>query len=372
MQKQITKYLLIALILSLGFGQLLRFDLYGVPLYLHDLLVVLLLALQGPTLKEVPNHAIKANSGEGRTLKLGLKFIVFGLSLGWLRALTLFPLGSLLVPFLYTLRLLSYLALYFALKNSQIQVNRSYFFISAFVSLCIGLLQYFLLPDMRVFQYLGWDDHLSRLILPHFDPTFTGVMLVLGFLFAIQSKTNLWRLASIIYLPAILLTYSRSVWLSLALTATLFIKNKYVLLASIILLLVSIFALPRKFGEGTNLLRTFSIESRFSSDLTIIKDLNWNLLPGVGLNTFALNTTSVKGYPNHATGPNNSYLYILATCGIMGLIGWGIFLKNLYQHSLFRPAIIFILISSLFNNVLFSPFVILWIFLIDSMDPSAT
>ena len=47
----VTHYLLIILILSLGFGQLLRFDVHGLTFYLHDVLVVLLLTLQGLALK---------------------------------------------------------------------------------------------------------------------------------------------------------------------------------------------------------------------------------------------------------------------------------------------------------------------------------
>ena len=49
MLKQITKYFLITLILSLGFGQLLRFELFGLPLYLHDVLVICFLVAQGLT-----------------------------------------------------------------------------------------------------------------------------------------------------------------------------------------------------------------------------------------------------------------------------------------------------------------------------------
>lgn len=352
MQNQLTKYFLITLILSLGFGQLLRFDLFGIPLYLHDILVALILCLQGRTLK-------------GYRLQLDIKLILLGLALGWLRAATMFPLSSLLVPLLYTLRLLAYLALYYSLRNSKFKIHYSYFLISAFVSLCIGMLQYFFMPDMRVFQYLGWDDHLNRLILPHFDPTFSAVMLGLGLMTAIKFKFPYSILHTLYFIPAILLTYSRSVWLSLVLTVGYFIKPKKLLILLVPILFVSILLLPKRFGEGNNLLRTFSIESRYTSDLTITKDLNWNLLTGVGMNTFVLNTSS------HATGPNDSYLYILATCGIVGLIGWGIFLRDIYLRSRFKPMIIFILVASLFNNALFYPFVLLWVLLIDSMDPSA-
>lgn len=358
MQKQIIKYLLITLILSLGFGQLLRFDLFGLPLYLHDVLVVLLLVL---------NFRARLVTRLFRT-RIGIKLILLGLGLGWLNAILRYPITQLLVPFLYTLRLLSYLALYFTLKHSKIKIPKSIFLISVTVSLCIGIAQYIFMPDMRVFQYLGWDDHLYRLVLPHFDPTFTAVMLGLGLLTIVPAASIFYILCSLFFTMGILLTYSRSVWLSLALTAGYFVKPKKLLLFLVPISLVAIFLLPRRFGEGTNLLRTFSIDSRATNDLAIVRDLNWNLATGVGMNTFALNSTSLKGFPNHATGPNNSYLYILATTGVIGLIGWGILLKNFYLNSRFKPLILFILLASLFNNVLFYPFVMLWFFLLESLD----
>ncbi len=347
MINNLTKYFLISLILSLGFGQLLRFDWFGLPIYLHDalvLLVLLLLFLQG--------QALQVKSINLR----GLALLGAGLTLGYLRALTLYPLSDLLVPSLYTLRLLAYIALYLLLKNSKILVSNIYFLTSGSIALIIGLLQYFLLPDMRVFQYLGWDDHLSRLTLPHFDPTFSAVMLALALLSTAKAFPKFWLLTSIFYSAGILLSYSRSVWLSLVLTALLFIKNKKMLLISGVLLLTSIFALPQKFGEGTNLLRTFSIESRFNNDLSIIRDQSWNLITGIGMHK----------------GPNNSYLYLLSTTGVLGLIGWTMFMFSLYQKSFYKPMLIFFFTASLFNNVMFYPFALLWVLLMETTAPTAT
>jgi hypothetical protein len=214
---------------------------------------------------------------------------------------------------------------------------------------------------MRWAQYLGWDDHLNRLTLPHYDPTFTGVMLSLAMFSVI--KNNI-RFAPIFLLP-ILLTYARSVWLSLIVTTLSMFKSlKYFILALLIFTL-AIAALPDRFGEGTNLLRTYSISSRITSDLEYIKRYGWSLVLGRGLNTLILD--SAPGfYPNHATGPNNSYIYLLTTTGILGLVGWGIFMKYLYVHSHNKPMLIFFFISALFNNVMFYPFALLWVLLTES------
>ncbi len=288
--------------------------------------------------------------------------------LGWVNALFSYPQSELLIPALYTLRLASYLCLYLILKSKKIVINPNVFKVSGLIMLTLGLTQYFFMPDMRWAQYLGWDDHLSRLTIPHYDPTFTGVMLALALLSLVPIRLHLKSFnfqLSAFYFVSILLTYSRSVWLSLMMTGIYFIKNKLILVAAALIMLLAIIALPDRFGEGTNLLRTYSISSRFESDLGYIKKYDWSLLIGRGLNTLILDqeTTSL---PNHATGPNNSYLYILSTTGLLGLVGWGIFLNSLYKQSVNKPMLIFFFVSSLFNNVMLYPFALLWVVSVDS------
>jgi len=356
MAQKITHWLLVTLVLSLGFGQLLRFELFGLPLYLHDVLVICLLILQGQALQVRKIHL------------QGLALLGAGLFISSIRALTLYPLTDLLIPSLYTLRLLAYLALYLILNHKSYIINQKYFYISGMIAIIIGLAQYIFMPDMRLFQYLGWDDHLSRLTLPHFDPTFTATMLALAFL-----STSRQLPSTIYYLPSILLTYSRSTWLSLGITFSYFMfkKKKFnFLIIGICLLIIPILFLPKKFGEGTNLLRTFSITSRFQADFSYVAKYKWDLLVGRGMNTLILDAPSSL-YPNHATGPNNSYLYLLLTSGILGLVGWGIFMHSLYLDSHFKPMLTFFLIASLFNNVMFYPFALLWILLVEATVPTS-
>ena len=136
--KPLIKYLLITLILSLGFGQLLRFDFYGIPLYVHDILVVILLSLLGLTcdwrsvlaikrtfLNRRPEQSSSRDTEGGRrvlTGTTGIYVFLFALFLSSLRALTIYPLSSLLIPSLYGLRLLAYLTLYLLVKNQKIKI----------------------------------------------------------------------------------------------------------------------------------------------------------------------------------------------------------------------------------------------------------
>lgn len=362
MAQKITPWLLLTLVLSLGFGQLLRFEYFGLPIYLHDILVICILSLHGLTRDW--RSVLKRTDLYGT---LGLKLFLAGLTLGWLYVLAQHSIADLLLSSLYTLRLLAYLALYFLLKRSKLNIPRLIFLFSGLVTLVIGLAQYILLPDMRIFQYLGWDDHLNRLTLPHFDPTFTAAMLALTLL----SVPTLSSLLSPLILLTILLTYSRSVWLSLIITGVISLKHNKIILVSSILLLASIFALPRRFGEGTNLLRTYSLASRLESDLAYIQKYQWDLLIGRGFNTLILDSPP-SDLPNHASSPNNSYLFLLTTTGLLGLVGWGMFMRSLFQASTHKPLLVFFFIASTFNNVMFYPFSLLWIFLIEARVPTAT
>lgn len=355
MAPSITHYLLITLVFSLGFGQLLRLQIGSVPVFIHDLLILVILLLNLNQLK-LPS------------LKFKLPMLLFGagLVLGFIRALTIYPVFDLLLPSLYAYRLLSYLALFFLLLNTKLQLSANYFVVSAGISITMGLLQYFLLPDMRLFAYLGWDDHLNRLTLPHFDPTFAGAMLAL-YLFLIPP--GYWSI-SLLGIPAILLTYSRSVWLALGLAYALTTKNKTLLVTGLILLGLGILALPQRFGEGNNLLRTYSLTSRVTSDWNYLTLYKEDVILGRGLNTLILDQKSGQ-YPINTHGPNNSYLYLLLTTGVLGLAGWLLFLRQVYLLSSHQALVVFLAVSSFANNVMFYPFTLLFLVLSFAMAPTS-
>lgn len=358
MEQKITHWLLITLVLSLGFGQLLRLEYLGIPLYLHDVLVICLLALQVPIL--VKNYKERIF-----VIPQGLKLFILALVLSGVYSLTLYPLAALYIPALYTLRLLSYIALFMCLKIQKIKFPTSIFMISGLVTIFIGLIQYIFLPDMRIFANLGWDDHLARLTMPHFDPTFTGVMIGL-FALSMLGLTTVFTIPILLLSTlAILLTYARSVWLALLIIGFIYIKNQKLLLLFLVSLIIGVFILPQSFGEGTNLLRTYSITSRAESDMRYIKKYNWGLIIGRGMNTLILDSPATE-LENHATGPNNSYLYLLLTSGILGLVGWSMFMYSIYKQSIHKSMVMFLFLASIFNNVMFYPFALLWILLFES------
>ena len=356
MAQKITHWLLITLVLSLGFGQLLRFETPGGAFFIHDILTLVILILNLPVIAKRTTWQFP-----------GISLIGLGLCIGWIVAMVRYPMSQLVIPALYLARLVSYLTLFLSLKQMPKRIPRQVFLASGLITLIIGLMQYFFLPDMRVFQYLGWDDHLNRLTLPHFDPTYTGAMLTL-FLFMLNKKEQVYIAIGAF---AMCLTYARSIYLSFAAAQIIVLKNVFFLLLVTLFGIYVTFIARRGFGEGTNLLRTYSVESRFGRDYAVIKETGAYLITGLGYNTLAINNqNSEKGYPNHAVGPNSSYIYILTTSGIIGLWGWLIFLKYLYARTPHKAAVLFILIASLFNNVLLYPFTLLWFLLEEIMAPN--
>lgn len=345
-KKLLNQLLLAAIILSLGFGQLLRFELAtGLTLYLHDPLIIIYLLLN---LLEL----FKENT---RLIRL-ISYFAAAASISLLLSTKYIPLAQVGFNSLYFARLLAYLLLLPTLPHSIARERvSSLLLISGTLTLLIGLVQYFFLPDTRYLYYLGWDDHLNRLIFPHYDPTFTGAIIALTLLLSMKLKT---KLPTILALPALLLTYSRSIFISLI--PPLLSKNKkYLIIAAVVL--VGILFLPEKFGEGTNLLRTYSIQSRATHDTKVLRIFaDSNLLFGVGMNNLS-HYLSPSDLPNHATTANNSYVYLLATTGILGTFLFLKLLHALYKRSSHKQLLFFILLASMFNNILFYPFTLLWL-----------
>ena len=178
-------------------------------------------------------------------------------------------------------------------------------------------------------------------------------------------------------LIALLLTYSRGSFVALVVTGTVFAwqqrQFKWLLLGCSIFIL-ALFLLPRPSGEGVRLLRTMSISSRIADSFEAIN--LWKTAPlfGVGFNTvrFVRNEQpeSVNAEIAHsAAGFHNSFLFLLATTGIFGLASFIWMGKKLWElvdprnRQVLGLTLLAVCIHSLFDNSLFYPSVMVWIFL---------
>lgn len=200
-----------------------------------------------------------------------------------------------------------------------------------------GLVQYVIYPDLRNLQYLGWDEHLYRVFSSFLDPNFASVIFVIliwVIVTAMHAKKNtnwqnvVYGVAIVTTLVALLLTYSRTGYLAFIGSLLVYgaVSKKIKLLLGVLCIAcLGIIFLPKNLAsEGVNLLRTASIESRIESYSTAINLWKQSPIVGVGFNSYRyaqdyfLSVSSVES--SHAgAGTANSYLFILATTGFVGL-----------------------------------------------------
>lgn len=137
----------------------------------------------------------------------------------------------------------------------------------------LGIGQYLLLPDARQFLFLGWDEHLNRAFGTLFDPTYFGVLMVLGAVVSLEKgsqaasrwRAPLWSLSFALFLLATTISFSRAVYLAYiagVLTLAAARKQRKLLLA-IPALVMALFLVPKDGGGvGQNLARTQTIVMR--------------------------------------------------------------------------------------------------------------
>ena len=250
-----------------------------------------------------------------------------------------------------------------------------------------GIMQFFLYPSLRNLYYLGWDEHLYRLFSTFLDPNFTGVFLILFIVLLIPKARKNLRFGSLaisLSIAALVLTYSRAALLSFSLVAFLFLflnKRKYIPIFILILGSVLLVQANTIRSEGTNLFRTTSTFARIGSFGLAVDIFKAHPILGVGFNSYRyasnkyLNPPLKKEslFPSHGqSAPDNSFLFVLATAGIIGFIlylsFWRIliikYLRNLrsFDSQVIIFSIIVLFVSSFFVNALFYTPILLWFF----------
>ena len=315
-------------------------------------------------------------------------------------------LETFLISFLYLVRFIAYVSLYFITKefdsNTKNKISILLLF-SGFITVLIGYVQYFYYPNLGNLIYLGWDEHLYRMFSSFLDPNFAGIFFVIYFIYTLVFVKNylirrniykliLVTLLSFFTLIAIYLTYSRSALIMLFISIiTFLILNKKSKLIFIVVLILSlmIFISPKSFKtEGTNLLRTVSSESRITSMKYGLYIFEKNPIFGVGFNAYRYAQNKYLGLNNiywrttHAgAGTDNSFIFVLATTGVVGFIAYLYLIlnilnlaksnltKNRYSAVLFS-SLSGLLISSIFINSFFYVFLLEWIFILAALTES--
>lgn len=296
-----------------------------------------------------------------------------------------------LTSFFYLLRWMAYASLYFIVlgfdQSFKKKISQILIF-SAILLVFVGYVQYFLYPNLRNLYYLGWDEHLYRMFSSFLDPNFAGTFFVLFLIFItgrfyslLKKKQDnasiLLGLISLFTFLAIFLTYSRSALVALfaGIISFLFLINKKKLILGILItFILIIFLSPKAFQtEGTNLLRTASSKARLDSAEHAITIFKENPIIGVGFNAYRYAQYRygfLKGenwQETHAgAGTDNSFLFLLATTGILGLVSYLYILRKmmLKEDPMLKSSIIALIVSSFFVNCLFYTFIMEWVWIL--------
>jgi len=308
----------------------------------------------------------------------------------YLFSFSIFPPDKLVVGGLYLVRLIGFAGL-FMLFNEFVKTNGKkhtlILLLGSLVSVLVfGIFQYLFFPNLKPLQIFGWDDHLFRLTSTFFDPGFTGLLLVNGYILGKycvpQKSTFRRRLVLFVFILGVLLTYSRASYL--ALTAVfiypLLKKANYKKILGVLTsLVILIFLLPKPAGEGVNLLRTASISSRVENYTQTLEIVKKYPVFGIGFNNLCAARSKFLGdfrtNSNACSGSDSSLLFVLATTGVVGLV---IFLYSMYKDvntlkrgknkNMLTEMLIALFISSLFVNSLFYPWIIGVIIIVQTIN----
>jgi O-antigen ligase len=173
------------------------------------------------------------------------------------------------------------------------------------------------------------------------------------------------------------LTYSRGTFLAFFIVVLCMVFKKRMVIGAGLLLpiLIAIYILlPRPYGESVNLLRTFSINSRIQNYKEGVTIWAHNPVIGVGYNRIRYErnksdfTDNIDLSNNHAGASfHSSFLIILATGGVIGLVLYIMFLISVSKRgNMALWSTVFLSLLSLTDNVLLHPFVLVIYFIIIS------
>lgn len=256
---------------------------------------------------------------------------------------------------------------------SQRQIIRAFIYSGLFISLA-GFVQLAVLPDFTVLSpSLGWDPHKNRLASTFFDPNFAGSYLSLVLVLILIFKNRYWKISLVLVAMAIFLTYSRSTWGALVLIVTFFgwKKSKAFLGLALLIAFLTYFAVPRIQTRITGITDpSDSAHFRLISWKNTLEIAQDNYFLGVGFNSFKkaqidygfLSPDEQKEHS--ATGSDSSFLLIMATTGILGLV---LFCLGYFYPLLNGNLLAFMIFIPLFfqaqfiNAVFYPPILFLWL-----------
>lgn len=396
---KLLKILTVIALVLFPFGEVLRFDVWN-NIALKPLDVVVGLA----AVVWIYNSRHKRTNVLHRTsylIRPILAFIAVGLvslliSLTWLESKEFFASSF------YLLRWASYAAFAGIVWQFDTQFKKivmGFLFIDGLIIVAAGFLQYFFFNSLRSLYPLGWDDHRHRIFSVFFDPNFAGAFFVLFFLFLSgalykhvkkkeHKESKMLGVIIGITLIAIFLTFSRGALLSLIAGSAVFFvlirrMKLFFGLLGIMALFIAVVS-PQFYDENMNLFRTASSKARLGNYEVALRLIHDRPLLGVGFNAYryAKEEYGIQmgwvNAPSHAdAGVDNSFLFVLATTGIIGLIAYCALLISIIRrsYSIFTKkgnvlgavviaSSVALFVNALFINSLFFAPLMLWMWVL--------
>lgn len=372
-KKSVLKVLLLLISGLFGLGQLQKIILTSsIQIFFHEifmLIVICLTASNTISWSRIAKHK--------SIVKYPVLFSLYTLIITLLQFIWI-PSSQIFLGLAYWLRLMLYeffiLAIFVLIqkgivKKSEIRllIINSTVFIAIF-----GLFQFFFYPDLRILRFSGWDDHYLRLASTLLDPSFSGIVMFLGFVTALKeyfiSKSKQYVLYIFLLALAILLTYSRAtylavfIWGSLLAWHTPTIRKKF--LALLIFGCVAVLLLPRPASEGARLERLTSIQARImnvTQTLQSFKAQEWIFGTGwyIAQSNRTINNTITT--ISHSSSPDNSFLHILQSTGAVGFTIFILWLKSIWKSLTQngKALLVAVCVASIFSQILFYPFVMI-------------
>lgn len=369
--RKLLKILLIFLFLIFPLGQLTRLSVGKIDFYWQDIIIGLINIIYFIIIISRRDFSFKKSFSFASPVLAKLVFlftIIMGLSL----AVNYRNLSGeqIVIGVLYLFRWTAYAGVYFTLREigemgeSRGKMGiRNWLIGVGVVSAGLGLIQYFVYPDLRNLSYLGYDPHKFRAFGTFFDPNFLGIIMVLTIILFLKKKGSgvLGILGILVSYLTLALTYSRSSYLVYFIGMTILFYAKKAWRWWLIMIAVGIMTiilLPRPAGSiGVELQREETITARIKNwqeSLIIFKE---HPLLGVGIKTVRA---------------DSSLFFVLATTGILGGLSYLGILGTIWRKGnlLLKASLAAVFIHSFFNNTLFYPPVMLWLWIIVGLDLS--
>lgn len=357
--------LLLGIFISLLSGQFARIELINAlaNVYIHEFLLLIFIVHSFIQFGVTPLR--RAFTSKAVLTLFFLIIVSFLLSVGEFTFLqNSIALLYLIRMALYTLFGIYLFTLVKSKKNVRVLLYKLIYTFSILL-LIITAIQYIFFPNFWGLYAFGWDPHLYRASAIYLDIFIAAAIYGLLALFWFIKKQNV---LTFLFIVALVLSFSRSAYIAFVLSLLYFfvVQKKWKeLLISISLFALFVAVVPKPFGEGGNLLRTSSINSRildYKLGLTL-----WQKKPilGFGYNRirFAkeqLQLISMDDRSHSLSSFHSSFLVILVTTGVMGFLA-SMFLVGIlfWRNPNLRVYFIYILTMSLFDNVLLHVLVLL-------------